>query len=300
MTDADSPAYFIGRPVADLQAPYREEDCAFGSVRLDEKCIVGGKFAHCTFANISFKKACVQDTEFFDCVFIGCYFRRAEITSSRFIGCRFVDCNFSHIAIKSCDFKYSSFRRCQLPFSEILHCMPSEPNIREELARNLYLASSELGLSGDARRYRMVEIGAREDNYCAAIVGRSHWYREHFDSFARVRVFFLLVLSLLNRWLWGYGERAWILVRNLAVVAFAVFPLVFYVMRDGLLKRPQGTITPFDFVYFSLENIFPSGIRTGIEAISLGARITAGAESVIGVVALALFASHVFRWSLRR
>ncbi len=255
MTDADSAANFIGRPVADLQAPYRAEDRAFGPVRLDEQRIVSGEFAHCTFANISFKKACVQNTRFFDCVFIGCYFRRAEITSSRFIGCRFVDCNFSHIAIKSCDFKYSSFHRCQLPFSEILHCMPSEPNLREELARNLYLASSELGLSGDARRYRMEEIWAREDNYWAAVVGRSHWYREHFDLFARVRIFFLLALSLLNRWLWGYGERALILIRNLAAVAFAVFPLAFYAMRDGLVKMPQGTITPFDFVYFSLENI---------------------------------------------
>ena len=297
MTEA---AYCIGRPVADLQAPYRGEDCAFGSVRLDQQSIVGGEFAHCTFANISFKQAFVQDTKFLDCVFIGCYFRRAEITNSRFLGCRFVDCSFNHIAIKSCDFKHSSFRRCQLPFSEILHCMPPEPNLREELARNLYLASSELGLSGDARRYRMEEIRAREANYWSAVVGRSRWYREHFDSFARVRVFLLLALSLLNRWLWGYGERAWILVRNLAAVAFVAFPLAFYVMRDGLVKRPQGTITPFDFVYFSLENIFPSGIRTGIEAISLEARMTAGAESVIGVVALALFASYVFRWSLHR
>lgn len=178
--------------------------------------------------------------------------------------------------------------------------MPSEPNLREELARSLYLASSELGLSGDARRYRMEGIGAREAHYWSAVVGRSRWYREHFDSFARVRLFFLLSVSLLNRWLWGYGERAWVLVRNLAAVAFIVFPLTFFLMRDGLIKRPHGTITPFDFVSFSLENVFPSGVRTGIEAISLEARITAGVESVIGVVALALFASYVFRWSLHR
>ena len=190
MTEADSAAYFIGRPVADLQDPYCAEDCAFGSVRLDGQHIKDGDFAHCTFANISFKEACIKDTRFLDCAFIGCYFRRAEIRSSHFIGCKFVDCNFSHIAIKSCDFKYSSFRRCQLPFSEILDCMPSEPNLREELARNLYLASSELGLSGDARRYRMEEIRARENSYRAAVAGRSSWYREHFDGFARVRVFF--------------------------------------------------------------------------------------------------------------
>ena len=79
-----------------------------------------------------------------------------------------------------------------------------------------------------------------------------------------------------------------------------MFPLAFYLMRDGLIKRPQGTITLFDLVSFSIENVFPSDIRTGIEAISLEARITAGVESVIGVVSLALFASYVFRWSLHR
>ena len=178
--------------------------------------------------------------------------------------------------------------------------MPSEPNLREDLARNLYLESSQLGLLADARRYRMEEIRAREANYWSAVVGRSRWYKEHFDSFARARALLELILSLLNRWLWGYGERAWTLVRNLVAVAFVVFPLAFYLLRDGLAKRPFGTIAPLDCVYFSLENVLPAGIQSGIEALSLTTRIAAGVESVIGVVALALFASYVFRWSLHR
>lgn len=300
MTEADLSAYLVGRPIAVLTEPYHAQDCTFGAARLDERRMSGGDFAHCTFANISFKKALVQDTAFLDCVFIGCYFRRTELSGCRFVGCRFIDCNFNHIAIKSCDFKHSLFRRCQLPFAEMLHCMPSEPNLREDLARNLYLESSRLGLSSDARRYRMEEIRAREAHCWSAVVGRSQWYKEHFDSLARALAFLELILSLLNRWLWGYGERAWILVRNLVAVAFVVFPLTFYLLRDGLAKRPPCTFAPWDFVYFSLENILPAGIQSGIEALSLATRIAAGGESVIGVVALALFASYVFRWSLHR
>ena len=88
-------------------------------------------------------------------------------------------------------------------------------------------------------RYRMEEIRAREADYWSAAIGRFRWYREHFDWFARVRVFFLLALSLLNRWLWGYGERAWILVLNLAAVVFVAFPLG--VLRYARWSRKEAT-----------------------------------------------------------
>ena len=122
------------------------------------------------------------------------------------MGCKFLDCNFSHIAIKSCDFRHSLFKDCQLPFAEMRHSFPPEPNLREELARNLALASSQLGLSSEARQYRMEEIRAREAHLRAAIVAESQWYREHFDAFARVRAAAQLSASLGNRWLWGMAS----------------------------------------------------------------------------------------------
>lgn len=275
-------------------------DLSFGAARLDGLRIEEADFSHCTFANISFKESVLSGSSFLNCVFIGCYFRRAELINSHFVGCKFVDCNFSHIAIKSCDLKYSSFRVCQLPFSEFRHSLPPEPNLREELARNLAMESSRLGLSSEARQYRMIEIRAREDHLRAGIFGQSQWYREHFDGLARVGAVVQLSLSLANRWLWGYGERALVLVRNLMVLGLLIFPTVFWQLRDGLAHATRSDICFRDAVYFSLQNILPAGIESEVTAVGLAARMVAGLESVLGVVAVALFAAYIFRWSLHR
>lgn len=300
MVETDASAYLLGRKSGHLDAPYQGTDLTFGAVRLDGKRIDSGAFSHCTFANISFKEVEVRNSSFLNCVFIGCYFRRADLVNSHFVGCKFFDCNFSHVAIKSCDFKHSSFRGCQLPFSEFRHSLPSEPNLREELARNLALESSRLGLSFESRQYRMTEIRARESHLLAAIRGDSQWYKNHFDGFARMQAVAQLSISLCNRWLWGYGEHAWVLVRNLLLLGLLIFPIMFFLLRDSLVHARQSDIRFLDVMYFSLQNILPAGIESGVTAVGLVARTFAGIESVLGVVAIALFASYVFRWSLHR
>lgn len=157
-------AYHLGRPVAALETPYSGSDKAFAAERHDGAVIDSPSYKHCTFANLSFKEAKFKGGRFLDCIFIGCYFRRAELTNCGFVGCRFFDCNFSHIALKSCDFRHSIFRGCQVTYSEIEYSLPTEPNLREELTRNLSVESSRLGLSREARRYRMAEIHAHEQH----------------------------------------------------------------------------------------------------------------------------------------
>lgn len=300
MAETDASAYLLGRPSGKLAAPYQGADLAFGAARLDGQRIENGEFSHCTFANISFKEVDLRNSGFLNCVFIGCYFRRAELASSRFVGCRFFDCNFSHVAIKSCDFRHSSFRDCQLPFSEFRHSLPSQPNLCEELARNLALESSRLGLSSESRQYRMTEIRAREGHLRAAIRGDSQWYKDHFDGLARMQAVAQLSASLCNRWLWGYGERAWVLVRNLLSLGLLIFPAMFFLLRDGLAHARRSDVRFQDAIYFSLQNILPAGIESDVSAVGVVARTVAGIESVLGVVAIALFASYVFRWSLHR
>lgn len=296
----ESSAYLLGRPTADLKAPWDYADKSFGADRMDGQEIEGGTFRHCTFANVSFKKAFLRSSQFEDCIFIGCYFRRTELSGASFIGCRFMDCNFTHVVIKSCEFKHSLFRGCQLPFSELRHSLPSEPNLREELARNLAIESSQLGLSGEARQYRMAEIRAREEHLRAAVWGESQWYLEHFVGGARLTAAGQLVLSRVNGFVWGYGERMRILVRTVVVLAFLVFPVAFWLLSDQLASVAGTPIGIRDVLYFSIQNITPAGVNSGISAVGPAARLLASLEAVFGVIAMGLFASHVFRWSLHR
>ena len=293
-------AYVVGRPHAPFGAPYLAKDTTFAAERHDNATVESSKYEHCTFINIGFKEATLKNGEFLDCIFIGCYFRRANFIHCNFVGCRFFDCNFSHISLKSCNFRFSSFHDCQINHSEMEYCLPQEPNLREDLARNLSVESSRLGLSHEARKYRISEIRAREEHLRSAIVGKSQWYREHFDNLGRLQAFAKLTLSLFNRWLWGYGEQAFVLIRNLFLLSFLIFPFLFYIFGDQLAHKSGRPIALWDHLYFSLENVIPAGIVSDIVATGATAQFLAALESLFGVVAIALFAAYIFRWSLHR
>ena len=74
----------------------------------------------------------------------------------------------------------------------------------------------------------------------------------------------------------------------------------FFIFREQLSLPSGKVITFLDTLYFSLENVVPAGIVSEMVAIGPMARILAGLESLFGVVAVALFAAYVFRWSLHR
>ena len=302
----DVSAYSLGRAFEELIDPYKGQDLVSGGQRLDDQKILHADYKHCTFVNHSFLKAKIQNGNFLNCVFIGCYFRRAKLQNTRFIGCRFIDCNFSNISLGFCDFSHSVFHGCQLPFDEFVCCLPSEYNLKEEITRNLAIESSNLGLSREARSYRMKEIQAHEEHLFAAIIGSSKWYREHYDFPRRAKALVHWLLSLLNRWLWGYGERSWVLVRNLLFVSVVIFPSLFYMLRDELMLRGEpnhvfhGVSGFMKMVHFSFENVIPTGVISDVVALDNTVRIFAGIESILGVIAIALFASYIFRWSLRR
>ena len=301
MTDTiTSSEYHLGRSLAQFEPPYSDTDKAFAARRYDDKVIRSPKYEHCTFVNLGFKGAKLADGQFLNCIFVGCYFRRAEVTNCRFVGCRFFDCNFNHVSLKSCDFRFSIFRGCQVAHSEMGYNLPREPNLREELARNLSLESSRLRLSREAKRYRIAELRAHEEHLQAAMLGKSKWYREHFVGLARVSAFLEWGLSLLNRWLWGYGEHAAVLIRNFLALAFLIFPILFYAFKHQLSHISGEPADLIDLLYFSLENILPAAFTSGIVATGSVTRLLAGVESLFGVVTVALLAAYIFRWSLHR
>ena len=144
------------------------------------------------------------------------------------MGCKFIDCEFPRVAVQGCDFRYSRFSRCVLPYAEIELSLPQEPNLREELSRNLALEASRVGQAEDAKAFRLCQIRSREEDLRAAMKGDSQWYREHYDALRRIGAGVSLTFSVLNRWLWGYGEKVTVLLRNSIIAAAVLFPLLFF------------------------------------------------------------------------
>ena len=299
--------YSLGRSFEKLTAPYSGEDFAFGGERFDNQTISDADYKHCTFANHSFLKTKIQNGNFRNCVFINCYFRRATIQDSRFIGCKFIDCDFSYVFLQGCDFKYSVFHGCQLSFKDFRFCLPTEYNLRKEITRNLAIESSKLGLAREARKYRIEKVEIHEKDLWARVIGDSRWYREHYGFPERLNALWRWFLSRLNRYLWGYGNRIWVLFINWVLFSVIIFPLLFHILQNGLMleqnrltleSEPNHAFRFMEMIYFSLENVMPTGNISNIIVVDNFVRILAGIESIFGVIMIALFASYIFRWSL--
>jgi hypothetical protein len=294
-------AYLVGRE--SIPFPQGDDplsDRMIAAQRLDSRAIQGRQFSHCTFANISFKEATLTDCEFLDCAFISCYFRRTRLTNCRFVGCKFFACDFPRVSVQSCDFRYAQFSSCAITYDEMEYNLPSEPNLREELSAGLALGAEEVGWTREARSYRLAAVAAREDHLLAAVRGSSTWYREHYPPLRRFTALIHLLVSKLNRLLWGYGERSRVLLRNLVLLALVVFPAFLWLQRGDLSVAGRGAPTIADLFWLSATTIVPVGSVNSIVTATGTARAILTIEAFCGVVIAGLFVTLLFRFVVNR
>lgn len=298
-------AYFHGRATGVVQSPFKGSNQLFAGQRLDGQIITSAAYEHCTFANISFKEAKLEDGRFVNCVFVACFFRKTDIRSSNFSSCRFIDCEFPGASFSGCDFRYTRFVGCYIPVDDIEHNLPSEPNLREHLSRNLAREAALLGDPHAARRFRLLEVSAREENGWAAVIGKTKWYRDHYDIRARITTLLRLVGSVLNRVLFGYSERLWVLMRNFALATFLVFPSFYFFSIGGLsgltlIGTPVQQSTVWAAFEFSVKNAVVGALASQVDAVTFAVRAAAAVQIVLTAIWASLVASYLFRWSLQR
>ncbi len=285
---ADVGAYLVGRnsgtwPAATTAAT----DILFAAIRKDGETVDGSEFMHCTFANVSFKEVILKQCRFTDCIFLNCYFRKCQMVGASFIGCKFVDCDFPKVRVQSCDFKYSHFESCSIPFAEMEHSLPREPNLREELAHALAIASDARGRGAEGRRYRLAAIQAREEHLYAATLGNSEWYRSHYSGLRKVKALGQFVTSKANGLIWGHGEKWSIIVRNLFVLVLVIFPTALWFARAGL-EYKSGELKLGDIMWLSATTIVPIGGVISVVATDWLTRAILTIEGFTGVVAAGL------------
>ncbi len=296
-----SSAYLIGRKrTAFNNAEGDQADILIAAERLDKQHLTGRRFHHCTFANVSFLDAVLQDCRFDDCAFLACYFRHTRIVNCTFVGAKFVGCEFPKPAVQSSDFRYAQFENCAVSFEEMEHCLPREPNLRENLSNCLAVTSEQLGFTSQARRYRLSAIQARDEHLWAAVLGKSEWYRDHYDLGRRIGAALSWLASKLNGLLWGHGERWAVLARNLGVAALVLFPIVLWTLRDGIQLADGRRPGVGQIVWLSVTTTIPvDGINSLVAASPL-ARVVLTLEAFMGIVIAGLFVTLLVRRALRR
>lgn len=297
---ADVGAYLVGRtsgiwPASTTAAT----DMLFAAIRKDGEILEGKEFKHCTFANVSFKEALLKQCRFTNCVFLNCYFRKCQMVGSSFIGCRFADCDFPKVTIQSCDFKYSHFDSCSIPFAEMEHSLPHEPNLREELAHKLAIASDLCGRGAEGRQYRLAAIQAREEHLYAAVLGNSDWYMRHYSGLRKMNAMSQLVASKANGLIWGHGEKWSVVVRNLIALVLVIFPTALWFARSGL-EQKSGEVNAGDLIWLSVTTIVPIGGVISVVATNWLTRAILTIEGFTGVVAAGLLVTLLVRRMLMR
>lgn len=275
-------AYLVARTQAKLESVDQEaSDSLFASQLFDGRTLAKREFRHCTFANVSFKEARIDGVRFVNCAFIACYFRKTDFKESNLSSCRFIECEFTGSSFSGCDLRYARFRECFIPYDEIELSLPQEPNLREGLAHNLAREAARLGYAKQARAYRMCEIRAREKHHACAIWGRSKWYRDHYDGLARFVLAIRYIGSMINRYLFGYGERIMVLFANFAVASLIVFPIFYLLLQDSLTSDSGVQNALWKAVSFSIDNAVAGAFDSRLETAGVLVRILAAAQTVL-------------------
>jgi hypothetical protein len=134
-----------------------------------------------------------------------------------------------------------------------------------------------------------------------ALASGGDYYREHFQLGDRLSAAGSFVRRKINRILWGYGERGWVLGRSFVAVGAVMFPLAFWLFVRGNLKLPGGSpLRLIDYELFSFDNLLN---RTGFSNVAFtgtSARTLVGFEVLVGLLFIGLFISLIFNWMRRR
>jgi hypothetical protein len=198
-------------------------------------------YKNCTFANISFLGATLENCTFENCAFLDCYFRNTNITSSVFAACKFEDCTFADTRFVDATFDFPAFRGCFIPYRDFQGQLPDDPGKRYKIADELAREAAASGAAADARLYRLVGAPAYEKNlWNIALASGSEYYREHFDSNERLEAAVSYLRRKINLFVWGYGEKGWVLARSFSFVGALVFPLLFWLLIRGQLQPSES------------------------------------------------------------
>ncbi len=224
-------------------------------------------------------------------------FSTAAISSCSFNACRFINCTFSHVSINGTTLTYARFIDCAIDYEIITHNLPNEPNLREELCRNLKVEFAKLGNLAEARLFRLEEIRAKEANLRNAILWKTDWYKRHYYGIRRVRAGVELVWSSVNRYLWGYGERLYVLVSQAVLFSLIILPFLFWLVKSGLRS---AELHWGDYIYLSLQTMLSVDLCLRVTPMSLGAEVVTVLGSLLGLVFAGLFVAYLLRWILRR
>lgn len=218
--------------------------------------------------NIFIRTAAIEKTfnniDFKFCIFDNVYFKKCKFNSCDFTGCKFINSNLRGSSFNNCDFKYSSFDKTIVD-NDILHnSAPSEENWKLDFARTLRTNYQQLGDSKSVNMAIQIELASTEEHLKNAWSSKKQYYRDKYQGFDRLKIFFEWLAHKILDYVWGNGENGWKMIRTLMVffIVLAFIDVFIFSTKcnliDSIIKSPSiffGTISPNNYPRFYLTTI---------------------------------------------
>ncbi len=249
------------------------------------------------FTGVRFEDCEIEHVDFSHSVFVDCYFRHTTFDHCDFKDCRFTGCEFRKVQFTACKFAYSRWSDTAIPFATLSPHLPYEwPNVCHEVLESLRTNAITQGDGTSARSILFESMNQRRRQLWATVRYKEDYFKTRFSHFDRVGAFFRLVVSHMERWMWGYGESLLQigLLGLVLVVAFA------------------GWYLGVDAGAFGFDGSAASIVGAATEALLHSARGFAGTsatyggssdfqipstiQAVLGIVYTGVLAAVVYRW----
>jgi len=179
----------------------------------------GVTFKRCMFIRVGLKNAALTKLTFHRCIFEDCYLRGVKFQNVDFTGSTFRECNLERTRMDSCSFRYARFSKCLLNYDEIVHSLPTEPNLAIGLLKSLRCNALEMGDKDIADKLLSRQIDIEKQDLLKQICGATEYYKDHYKGSARFRSLSKLIRLSISGLCWGYGLQIWkLLTRGVDLV----------------------------------------------------------------------------------
>ena len=251
-----------------------------------------------TFSDVGFKNTKALQCDFSFCTFIGCYFRGANFQQVKFQSCQFVDCKFEHATFIGCDFQYAEFDKCYIPYSIMKSNLPHErENINHTLCRSLSIQCLQLGAVEDYQQFLFEERKAGETHAIRKLLHSSNSYYSKYSFLEGIEGLLFYMRSKISKYLWGYGEKMGVLLRNILLVILS-YALSYIPVANKIIANPISDKSFFSALYLSACTFFSGNIS--LVQVNSRLQLLMLSEHILGAILVGFFGAALFRQINRR
>ena len=214
------------------------------------------------------------------------------------MSCIFINCNFDMATFSNCDFSYASFSDCFISYSQMKNNLPRQKeNLCADICRNLSLQCLLKGNIEDYKEYLYEERRAGEIHAIKKLFHKKGTYYDKYNFIDGVSGFFEFLRSKLSKFLWGYGERIGVLIRNIILV-ITLYGIVYYRHMKDIVWRDTSSNSIAKVFYLSACNFFSVHGESIAKTIYLHA--VEMSEHILGLILMSFFCAALFRQINRR